>query len=470
MLDFVRKNKTALGITLLWVVIFVGVFFRSYKADLFPIDNNDDGLYYVWTGNSFLANPLQLTSHTIFDTKNEALLWRSQYHDFIPHERFGMKIVQPWFDHPPFGTILISLPAHLLGYTQLEQIPQLIVRMPALIASIFTLLFTFLIARKLFSQQIAFAALLFLALTPYFVFAHRQSYLENILTPIFLSSILFYLSYTESKKKYFLILSAATAFLCGWIKIPAFAVPAMFLGWSMYRKDWLATKLFLGTAVVSVASYIGYGLLSDTHFFLGTITNQGVRGMYLSSFIDSFVKPGFYGSFMDGSYILGLLFCLMIAVKKNKTEQEKFFSWLFIAWLLVLFLTSGEYNNSAWYKYPLIPFMSIGLGVFAAELWNTLSIYLYIPFLLYGLSGYDLAKFPISSQVLRIAVLAITIPFFLYLCFPKNRQVYLVARLAVISLFIAIIVGNILAIQRYPVQRCLEEPCLQPNKIILQQN
>lgn len=454
--------------TLVWVLVGIGVLLRANHVDMFPIDNNDDGLFYVWAGTSFIQNPLQVRSHTIFDTHNTALFWRSQYQDYIPHLRFGMKITQPWFDHPPFGTLLIGLPAYLLGYTQVEQIPHVVVRYPAIIASIFTLLLTFLFAKKLTNTKTALFSLLFMATVPYFVFAHRQSYLENMLTPLFLSAVVSFLYYEDSKKKKFLFLSAFFAFLCGWIKIPAFGVPIMFLGWSMYKKNFFACKLFLLTAVLSVSSYIGYGLLADKDFFLSTLSNQGVRGMYLSSFVYSFVKPIFYGEFMDGQYILGLLLCFSMLLKKEKTERETFFSWFFMCWVCILFLVSGKDNNSAWYRYPLLPFMAISLGATAQELWEKRSVFTATLFVIFALSSFDLAGVSLSTSILRLIVLGVFSPFILFFLYPKSRYIQYFSRFGVIALLGIVIIGNLLAIQKYPYLRCQKEECLLPTKIIME--
>src|SRR3989344_9453686 len=203
--------KTIISLFAVWILIILGVSLRINQADIFPADNNDDSLFYAWAGISFWDNPFKLTSHSIFEANNPALIWRSQYKDFIPWERFGLKITQPWFDHPPLGTAVIGLPAKLLGYQAFQQIPQLIVRFPALAASILTLLFTYILGSKLFGARIGRLSLLFLATVPYFVAAHRQSFLENILTPLFLASLIALLS-----KK--LTLAAVLVFLCGWIK------------------------------------------------------------------------------------------------------------------------------------------------------------------------------------------------------------------------------------------------------------
>lgn len=468
----ILKNMKRSGFILsflMWSLIGVGVLLRTIKADAFPINNNDDGLFYVWAGSSFLEHPFQVRSHTIFDSHNKALFWRSQYQDFIPHLRFGMKIVQPWFDHPPLGTILISLPAHFLGYRQVDQIPHILVRFPSLIASIFTLLLTFLFAKKIFSKQTAFFALLFMATVPYFVFAHRQSYLENMLTPIFLAATIFFIEYQEKKKKVYLYLAAFFAFCCGWIKIPAFGIPFVFLGWSLYKKEFYAVKVFLAAGILSVLTYLLYGFTADKEFFLATLTNQGVRGMYLSSFLFSFVKPMFYGDFMDGQYILGLLICFSFLLQKDKTDKENYFSWLFMGWICILFLVSGKFNNSPWYRYPLLPFMAIGLGHMASLLWTKRSIFTVVVFGVFALSGFDLAGFEFSSSVLRLGFLLMFFPFALFFLFPKQKIAAYLSRAAVVVLLGTIVVANIMAILRYPRMLCEQEPCLLPEKIILKE-
>ncbi len=451
---------------LVWMLIGLGALLRTYHADIFPIDNNDDGLYYVWTGTSLLQSPSQVHSHTIFDSDNAALIWRSQYYDYVPHLRFGMKIVEPWFDHPPLGSLIAGFPAYLLGYDQVEQMPHMIVRYPALIASIFTLLGIYLLAQKLFGTRTALFSLLFAATTPYFVFAHRQSYLENFLTPVFLGSLISYLYYQESKRPWQLYLSLLLSFLCGWFKIPAFAIPLMLAGWSYYLKNKKLALLFLLSFIVSLSSYVAYGLLTSSDFFLNTLSNQGVRGMYLSSFIESFVKPMFYGEFMDGLYILGLLFSFVVLLKREKTSYEKFFSWFFMAWIIVLFLVSGKYNNSPWYRYPLIPFMSISIGIYADELWKKKSLFIAALFLLFGFSGYTLAGIELSSTILRISTLLVFAPFVLIFFHPKNKWLEYLSSVMVIVLLGLVIFGNILAIKQYPYEKCEKEPCLQPTKII----
>ena len=436
---------------LVWALILLGVSLRSFKADVYPVDNNDDGLFYAWAGISFWKNPLQPITHSIFEADNPSLIWRSQFMDFIPVERFGMKIVQPWLDHPPLGAAVIGLPAKLLGYQGFEPIPQLIVRFPALIASIFTMFLTYLLGKKLFGESVGRLSLLFIATVPYFVIAHRQSFLENILTPLFLGSLIFL-----RKNKIFP--AAILAFFCGWIKIPGFAVPLMMALWLWRKKEAKAAAVMLVTGAVSILSYLGYGLLAGKEAFLYILASQGDRGAFVSSFFNTITNPRFYGEFHDGWYILGFIFSLVILTKFKK-EKFRFFNWFLSLWLLVLFLAAGRFNNSPWYYYPLIPFFSISLGYFSEQLLKKHNLFLVLPFWLLGLTGFDLLKIEINSTWLRLATVFFFIPFGLNL----KKVTFWLARI----LLVILVLLNVYVTLRYPTVHCLEERCLAPNKIML---
>ena len=434
--------NTIISLLTVWILIILGVYLRVNQADVFPTDNNDDSLFYTWAGISFWDNPFKLASHSIFEADNPALIWRSQYKDFIPWERFGLKITQPWLDHPPLGTVIIGLPAKLLGYPAFAQIPTLIVRFSALAASILTLLLTYILGAKLFGAKTGRLSLLFLATIPYFVAAHRQSFLENILTPLFLASLIALL-----KNK--LTLAVILAFFCGWIKAPGFAVPFM-IGL------WLKRPLFFITGVISILAYLGYGLIADKNAFFYILQQQSIRGAYVSSFFDTLTMPHFYGGFDDGLYVLSIIFSLLM-LTKFKTKNFRFFNWFLSLWLVVIFLAAGRNNNSPWYWYPLIPFLAISLGYFTNQALKTNSLFLILPFWLMGLTGFDLLKIDIPSVWLRLATILFITPYVLNL----KIITFWLTRIFLISL----IIFNIYVTVNYPAVYCHFEKCPKPIKI-----
>ncbi|MBU2051794.1 glycosyltransferase family 39 protein [Patescibacteria group bacterium] len=437
-----RRLRTIIALSLVWFLIFLGVFLRSYKADVYPVDNNDDGLFYAWAGLSLYDNPLKPMSHSIFDKDNPALIWRSQFMDFQPLDRFGLKLTQPWLDHPPLATLVIALPAKLLGYKTFELIPQIIVRYPAIIASIFTLWLTYLLALKLFNRSVGLWSLAFLATVPYFVVAHRQSFLENFLTPVFLGS---WLAYLNKKYKLAMVLS----FLTGWIKVPGFSVPFMFA---------LKSRRFALVGVASILTYLGYGWLVGKEFFWQTITNQGVRGAFVNSFYDEISKPHFYGGFADGWYILGFAL-IFFMLTKFKSEKFKVYNWFMAAWLLVLFLVAGRFNNSPWYYYPLIPFLAINLGYFTAQALKVNNLFMVLPFWLLGLTGFDLIAINIPPLWLRLTTIVFFAPFVLNF----KKLAFWWTRLLIVGLILLNIYVNL----RFTTVHCLKERCLAPTKIMV---
>jgi hypothetical protein len=441
--------KLIISLTIAWLLIILGVALRADKADIFPADNNDDGLFYTWAGITFWNNPFRLSSHSIFEANNPALIWRSQYRDFVPWERFGLKITEPWLDHPPLGTAVIGLPAKLLGYQAWQQIPQLIVRFPALVASIFTLLFTYIIGTKLFGEKIGRLSLLFLATIPYFVAAHRQSFLDNILTPLFLACLVALLN-----KK--LVLTAVFAFLCGWIKAPGFSVPFMVSFWFWRQKQIKPALAFFLTGLTSIIAYIGYGFLAGKDAFLYILSQQSARGTFVNSFFNTLTKPHFYGGFDDGLYVLSVIFGLLM-LTRFKTNNFKFFNFFLSLSLVVIFLVAGRGNNSPWYWYPLIPFFSIGIGYYADLLLKKSNLFYILPFWLFGLTGFDLLKIDVPAIWLRLATLLFLAPYVLNL---KKASFWLT------RIFLALlIIFNIYVTINYPLVYCRDEKCPKPVKI-----
>jgi len=458
-------SKPIISLVIVWGLIFLGVFLRSYKADTYPIDNNDDGLFYVWAGSSFWDNPLEVTSHSIFEAGNKALIWRSQFMDYIPVERFGMKIVRPWFDHPPIGTALIALPARLLGYKSLEQIPHLIVRLPALIASIFTLFLTYLLGKKLFGEKTGRLSLLFMATIPYFVVAHRQSFLENFITPMLLGGLVVLLNYLKSKNKKDLYILIGLSFLTGWFKVTGFIIPFLIAGWLFYKKEKKAGWYLAITGLVSALSYVGYGLLTNSQVFLATILNQGGRGTFVNSFFDGLTRPEFYGEFRDGWYVLGFLLTFVLMI----SNKSKFFNWFMSGWLMVLFLTAGRMANSPWYRYPLIPFLAIAIGYYINKLLKKPSLFLVLPFFLLGLTGFDLINVDIPANMLRIISVLFLGPFAAEFVF-KGRNWKKINYWLIKVFVIFLVILNIIVNFKLTTAICSKKRCLLPQKIILNVN
>ncbi len=454
-------------IFLVWLIIFLAIMIRVWKADYYPIHNNDDGLFYVWAGTSSYKNFLKPASLTIFVKDNPSLFWHSQYNNTDVVRRFALRLIQPFFDLPPLATFFIALPAKIFGFNDFAQIPHLLVRLPALLISILTLYLSYILAKNLFSKKVAFYTLLVYSFTPFFVFSQRQSYLENFLTPVILGSLIALRKYLQKPKKIWLAIILATSLIAGWIKVPGFGLFLITCFWLLKNRKIKPFFLNLCFGIISVALYLLYGALINWQGFAFTVFNQAARGIYLSSFVHIFTRPEFYEYFPDGWYFLNFICMFSLIIQKWHDKKARFLCLNFIFWLFFILLTSGVNNNSPWYRYPLFPFLSMATGYFLNLLMEKSNLMLMIPLFLFGFSNLDLLGYSINITYLRFFYILIMTPYVLKLLFPKINPIKKFAKIFSIILLCLSFSINILVPFKYLSGRCQESNCLLPEKIMV---
>jgi hypothetical protein len=233
----------------------------------------------------------------------------------------------------------------------------------------------------------------------------------------------------------------------------------------IYQKQNRAAGWLFGAGLISLLTYFGYGLMVDPQVFWETFAKQGARGAFVSSFFYGLTRPEFYGEFSDGWYVLGFVASLFLLIK-SKTPSTRFFSWFFTGWLLVLFLVSGRFNNSPWYRYPLLPFLAIALGWYLSLALRKHSLFLVAPLFLLGLTGFDLVQIEIDPLVLRLITGLLFTPFILALLFPKPILNRVTSRLTQVFVT-ALILLSIYVSLTFTSRHCRLHQCLPPTRIIL---
>lgn len=439
---------------------------RVYKADEFPIYQNDDGLFNAWAGTSIMADPMNPTSLTIFDANNASLIFRSQYRDFEPVQRFGFKIARPWFDHPILASLFIALPAKLFGFTGMQQIPHMLVRLPALIASFISIILAFILARDLFSQKTAWFTLLFLAFWPLHIFSSRQSYFENIMTPVWLLGLWCLWRFRKNKQRPYFVTLILTAVVLGWSKIIGNAAFLVYSFWLHYfrfhRRGWF----LLLVGVISFSLYLTYGHILGGNYFWNTLLHQGGRGSYLSSFFYILTHPDVQGVVADGWWFISLISLWWLSGKKTKPGLYIVLNGLF--WFGVVFLTSGQDNTSPWYRYPTYPLLAIASGRWLAEWWQKKSLWMTLVFLLLGFTGWELAGIQVGGSLIRVLFAAIAGLFAAGYIWPKTSGLVILKQWTIAGLLLVAIMGNVLAVKNYPRKICADGGCLLPTKLQLE--
>lgn len=440
------------------------MYLRIDRGDQFPIYQNDDGLFYVWAGNSILDNFFHPTSLTIFETENENLIWRSQYRNTVPAEQFGYRLTDPWFDHPFFASILIALPARLMGYTDFSQIPQMVVRIPAFVAAFVTLILTYALTARLFSKKVGLFAVALLAFWPLAIFSSRQSYIENIMTPFWLGSLWLTWEIGEKKnthKGMFFILLVINTFL-GWSKFIGYVSFAISGYWLLRAKRNKEAIIMGVITIISLALYLGYGSLVGGEYFWSTLLNQGSRGTYLTSIFDILRSPDIFGIIEDGWWYIGWLSILW--TMRNNKPGSKFVVTNIIFWMLALFFLVGQENNSPWYRYPIYPLLAISMANLIVYWWRTKNFIITGLILMLGLTGYKIAGIDFSGQYLRLMIIFVIFAAVVGQ-FKQNNIRHWINKGIIILLLGGALVGNMLAVRKYPYIICKDGNCPTPTKI-----
>lgn len=450
-----------------WLVILVSILLRLFKFDFYPIHNNDDSLFHVWAGTSSYKNILRPTSLSIFTDNNKALFWYSQYNNTDVVRRFSFRLEQPYFDQPPLAMFFIALPAYLFGYSDFVQVPQILVRLPAIIASIFSLYLTYILAKIVFNKKVAILSLMVYGFTPFYVFSHRQSYLENFLTPVILLALISLKKYLLKPNRLWLCLLLLTSFIAGWIKIVGFGLFLIISFWLLKNRKIKPFFINLLIGIGSFTFYLIYGGLIDWSQFKFIVFMQASRGVYLSSFLHILNNPEFYEPFNDGLYFLNFIAMFTLIIHKWDDQKIRFLSLSFVFWLFFVLLTAGINNNSPWYRYPLFPFLSIATGYYFDLFISQQNIILLIPILIFGLTGVDLLKYSIDINLLRLFYLIILSPYLLKFLFPKLKVAIIAAKITTLGILILILFINILVPLRYLSSRCKVSDCLMPDKIVI---
>jgi hypothetical protein len=308
-----------------------------------------------------------------------------------------------------------------------------------------------------------------LATIPYFVVAHRQSFLENLITPVFLGVLILLDQWLkerkEKRKRVQLIGLMLLVFLSGWLKVTGFIIPFLVGGWMLINKKAKTGWRTIMLGLLSILAYLGYGLITNSQGFLQTLTHQGGRGAFVGSFFYGLTQPEFYGSFKDGWYVLGFVISFWL-LSRYKEKPVRFWAWFFTGWVLVLFLTAGRFTNSPWFRYPLFPFMAIAIGNYVNRLLKENSLFMMLPVFLLGMTGFDLAGIEISPNLVRLFTGILFLPFGLRLVWDKKPLKQLTVWATRVFL-IGLVLVNIWASLRFSTAHCLKERCLPPQKIIV---
>lgn len=445
---------------------------RVYHLDRYPLDANSDGLTYTWVGSSMWSEPLDPQGVSMFVANNPNLFWFSHYNYYDTVRKYDFRLVSPFLDQPPFMMPLLGILPRAFGYSDFEPIPEVLVRLPAILASAATLALTYLLGRKLFGRKIGLLAVMILGWTPYFVFAHRELFLENLLTPLYLLGLVLV---WESQKKISFKLGLILTLLAG--VAPLFKVAGVVLSaalgfWLWYFKHRGWSVVVLGAGLLGLVSYVAFGWLLHPEAFSWVLQAQSSRGVYAAAFGDFLFKAEFYESFKDGWYLLGWISWIWLAWSRPKDLETRFVVITGLIMVIGVMGLAGPQNNFPWYRYPMFPFLSLSVALLIQKFWQRPTAASLTVLSFFGLANAHFlsSQWPIfgNSVLLRLGWLVLLGLMLL----SETKAIPNAAKWQRLMLGMLLALGlslNILVSLSYPKVFCSLQECKLPTKIVVPQ-
>lgn len=487
---------------LVWGVLIISLLLRVYQLDRFPLDTNSDGLAYAWAGSQLWQQPTHPASMSLFVADNPSLFWFSHHDYFDTVRRWDFRLVSPFLDQPLWMLPLIGGLPRLFGFVAFEPIPEWLIRLPAVLAAGLSLGLTYLLARQLFNRPMALLSMAVYGFTPYFVFAHREAFLENFLTPLYLLGLLFVWRFVQSLKlasktatknhgHWWLTGLAIVCLVASVTKVVGIILPVFVVFWLITERQYRSAIVLTIVGVVGLFGSLGTGFLIDSSAQQWILAQQASRGLYAASLVDMVLRPEFYTSFKDGWYVLGFIawFSWLLSgsswrddtqpndqSQNNQLLSDRFLLTFSLFVLISVIGTAGVHNNFPWYRYPLFPVLSIAIARLLLQCWQKPNFGSWVVVAGFGLANLHFLSplFPVltHSGWMRVGLLVVLAPGLLYqLLAPKQRESSLAKnswKVSMVVLIAAAWIINVAVVATYPTLGCTElQHCKIPEKFVV---
>lgn len=220
--------------------------------------------------------------------------------------------------HPPLYYLVVKTWANIFGYSEIS------LRMPSVIFGTLTILFVFLIGKKLWSKKVGIVAGLFLALNPLAVYYSQEARMYSLETLLVSASVW---AFIKEKWLWFVIFFSLALYSD---YLPVFLVPVFFVFAHKRRIAALIPIILLTPMATLVLSQL----------FVATRSLQNIPGwaMVLGAFDFksaplTFVKFIIGRISLDNKYLYGGLMTVVCAVYifiLSKAKQKLVWAWLVI--------------------------------------------------------------------------------------------------------------------------------------------
>lgn len=280
---------------------------------------------------------------------------------------------EPRYQKPPLPTWLTAFSAAIFGIKSVWAL-----RLPAAIMTLFLVLFSYKLAKKLTSENLyAFISSLIMA-TSFYIVASARDGQWDIYTHGFMMGCIYllYLFFTEETHKYRNALLAGLFFGCSFLSkgpvsmygllLPFLIAFGIVYKYRNFKSRWLPLITFLAVAFVVSAWWHWYTLTFDPA--AAEITKKET-----TNWISYEIKPFYYyWSFFtqSGVWTIPAFIALLYPYLKNRVFNKKAYLFTFLWTMLSVILLSLIPEKKARYLLPVLIPMALNTGFYIEYLFR----------------------------------------------------------------------------------------------------
>lgn len=354
---------------LIFLLVFAFTFIlRAHSYERVPTPNHLDEQLYALSGINLIETGVPISWSTL-DYPKSAEVFKGVISYLGGEPSASVTLYKPWLDEPPLFSLLVGESAHLFRADRNGFIPSSYIRFPIVLISALTSILVFLIAKKVSGFWIGSLAMLIYGTEPIMVMASRSAMPETLIAFFFCLTVYLLLRFQKSTNFLYIAPIPVLAGLAGLSKPTGYFILPLSLYVvfaELYKAKpvkWKPIIKYLSYLILAtlpfLAVYIWYGNYFSPEIFKRIISIQGFRPAGFNSLTWFFITPGYDISIFRSSWYVFSLVSSVFFIFQPKEKNKGIISLSFVYWIIIVMMSSGEYDLLSWYRFPALPFMAI---------------------------------------------------------------------------------------------------------------
>lgn len=347
------------------VVLLFTFILRAHNFDRVPGMGHLEEQMFAWAGINLIERGVPL-AWTSLDFPQRAYVYKGPISYKGGDPTVYVNLVQPWLEQPPLFSLLVGSFAHWYKADRSGVLPTSFIRTPVVIASLFTSIMVFVIARLVSGYWVGILAMAFYGFTPIIALGSRLAVPENIIALIYLIVIFLLIKFQENQKFKFLWFIPILVGIAGLSKATGFFIIFLAIYISLTKHKYKYALYLILATVPFVALFFAYGLYFDKEIFWRITAIQASRPVGFANLGWFFISPSYdITELVDGWFIFLLLSAVFFLFSPS-SGLRRFVSLSLLFWIAVVMFSGGETDLLAWYRYPSYPLLAI-LGAWGLQ-------------------------------------------------------------------------------------------------------